>query len=66
MKGLLDGGCRELVARAAGGRAGWRVQFLDIPERLAAFAADWERAHHMPMREPVGPRLPPVFADLWS
>jgi CheY-like chemotaxis protein len=47
-------------------RACRRVHFLNIPESLASLASDWERTHRVPMRDPVGPRLPPVLADLWS
>jgi CheY-like chemotaxis protein len=45
---------------------GRRVHFLNIPDDLASMASDWESAHRMPMREPVGPRLPAILADLWS
>lgn len=54
--------------RLAGERlaAGRRVHFLDIPPAFASLASDWEAAHGVPMRDPVGPRLPAVLADLWS
>jgi CheY-like chemotaxis protein len=45
---------------------GRRVHFLDIPPAFASLASDWETAHGVPMRDPVGPRLPAVLADLWS
>lgn len=47
-------------------RQGRRVHFLDIPPAFASLASDWETAHGVPMRDPVGPRLPAVLADLWS
>ncbi|HEX6812174.1 MAG TPA: response regulator [Planctomycetota bacterium] len=46
--------------------AGRRVHFLNMPEAAASLAAGQGMAHDMPMREKVGPRLPAVFADLWS
>ena len=46
--------------------AGRRVHFLNVPEPLSSWAIDQGMAHDMPMREKVGPRLPAVFADLWS
>ncbi|HZN40565.1 MAG TPA: response regulator [Planctomycetota bacterium] len=46
--------------------AGRRVHFLNVPETLASWAMDQGMADDMPMREKVGPRLPAVFADLWS
>ncbi|HEU4420801.1 MAG TPA: response regulator [Planctomycetota bacterium] len=46
--------------------AGRRVHFLNVPETLSSCATDQGMAHDMPMREKVGPRLPAVFADLWS
>jgi CheY-like chemotaxis protein len=56
--------CLRLAsARLAEGR---RVHFLDIPAAFASLASDWETAHGVPMRDPVGPRLPAVLADLWS
>ncbi len=45
---------------------GHRVHFLNVPEPLRTSLSDQGRAHDMPMREKVGPRLPAVFADLWS
>lgn len=45
---------------------GRRVHFLDIPPAFASLASDWEREHGVPMRDPVGPRLPAILADLWS
>ena len=50
-------------AAAAGGR---RIHFLNVPEALRSAVASQGRAHDMPMREPVGPRVQPDFADLWS
>jgi CheY-like chemotaxis protein len=47
-------------------RDGGRVHFLNVPPALAAVAASHGRAHDMPMRAPVGPRLQAHFADLWS
>ncbi len=56
--------CLQLAsARLHEGR---RVHFLDIPAAFASLASDWETAHGVPMRDPVGPRLPAVLADLWS
>jgi len=52
-------------ARAARGR-GARVHFLNVPPALAVWATGQGRAHDMPMKEKVGPRLPSVLADLWS
>lgn len=54
---------RLAAARLAAGR---RVHFLDVPPAFASLASDWETAHGVPMRDPVGPRLPAVLADLWS
>lgn len=56
-------GCLDRAA--AGRRAGVRVHFLNIPEPLQSWVASQGRAHDMPMRDPVGPRLPAVLADLW-
>ena len=55
-----------LVRRRELAAAGRRVHFLNVPEPLSSWAADQGLAHDMPMREKVGPRLPAVFADLWS
>ncbi len=55
----LDAAC---AARAAGRR----VHFLNVPEPLRTYAAGQGRAHDMPMKESVGPRLHAEFADLWS
>jgi hypothetical protein len=58
---------RAWLARAAGRAAGGRtVRFLNVPEPLREFVASWERAHDLPMRERVGPRLPAELAELWS
>ena len=46
--------------------AGRRVHFLNVPASLSSWATDQGMAHDMPMRVRVGPRLPAVFADLWS
>jgi hypothetical protein len=51
---------REFTAK------GRRVHFLNVPEPLSSWASDQGMADDMPMREKVGPRLPAVFADLWS
>lgn len=45
---------------------GCTVHFLNVPEPLRSWATGQGRAHDMPMQEKVGPRLPAVFADLWS
>jgi CheY-like chemotaxis protein len=46
--------------------AGCRVHFLNVPAALRSWAASQAPADAMPMRAPVGPRLPQVLADLWS
>ena len=46
--------------------AGDPVWFLNIPASLQAAASDWEKANDMPMRAPVGPRLPALLEGLWS
>lgn len=56
--------CLERVRQRA--TRGHRVHLLNIPESLRATASDWEKANDMPMKEPVGPRLPAVLVDLWS
>ncbi|HEX5051926.1 MAG TPA: response regulator [Planctomycetota bacterium] len=57
----------DCLDRAASCRAnGRRVHFLNVPDRLRSAATDQGRAHDMPMKDKVGPRLPAVFADLWS
>jgi len=48
------------------GAAGGRVWFLNIPPALQTAASDWEKANDMPMRAPVGPRLPALLEGLWS
>ena len=53
---------RAVARRSQGGR----VHFLNLPEALQFWAISQGRAHDMPMREKVGPRLPAVLADLWS
>lgn len=45
---------------------GMRVHFLNVPDPLHFWASGQGRAHDMPMKEKVGPRLPVVLADLWS
>jgi CheY-like chemotaxis protein len=53
--------------RAADCRArGVLVHFLNVPDALLSWASCQGRAHDMPMREKVGPRLPAVLQDLWS
>lgn len=44
---------------------GGRVHFLNVPAALRDFATSHGRAHDMPMRDAVGPRLPADLADLW-
>lgn len=56
--------CLQLASERL--QQGRRVHFLDIPAAFASLASDWETAHGVPMRDPVGPRLPAVLADLWS
>ncbi len=51
-----------LARRAAAAVAGSIVHFLNVPERLSIHGT----AHDMPMSGPVGPRLQPEHADLWS
>ncbi len=53
---------RAVRCRSRGGR----VHFLNVPEAMQSWAIGQGRAHDMPMREKVGPRLPAVLADLWS
>ena len=55
-----------LLRKRAFTAAGRCVHFLNVPESLPSVAADQGMAHDMPMKEKVGPRLPAVFADLWS
>jgi len=45
---------------------GVRVHFLNVPDSLLSQASCQGRAHDMPMRDAVGPRLPAVLQDLWS
>lgn len=47
-------------------RQGRRVHFLNVPPALREQAAGCGRSHDMPKKEPVGPRLPVVLAELWS
>lgn len=47
-------------------RTGGRVHFLNVPNSLRESATSHGRAHDMPMRAPVGPRVRGQFADLWS
>ena len=56
--------CLERVRQRWG--RGQLVRLLNIPDALRAAASDWEKANDMPMRAPVGPRLPADLADLWS
>lgn len=56
--------CLQLASACL--QQGRRVHFLDVPPAFASLASDWETSHGVPMRDPVGPRLPPVLADLWS
>lgn len=55
--------CLTDAARTAA--AGGRVHFLNVPAALRDFATSHGRAHDMPMRDAVGPRLPADLADLW-
>lgn len=57
--GCLD---RAVACQSRGGR----VHFLNVPEPMQIWATSQGRAHDMPMREKVGPRLPAVLAELWS
>ncbi|MBP8300888.1 MAG: response regulator [Planctomycetes bacterium] len=60
----LFGNCLERLVEAR--RRGARVYFLNVPDSLHFWASSQGKAHDMPMREKVGPRLPAVLADLWS
>jgi len=60
----LFGHCLDRVIAAR--RRGARVHFLNVPDSLHFWATSHGKAHDMPMREKVGPRLPAVLADLWS
>ncbi len=53
---------RAVAVRSRGGM----VHFLNAPAALHSWASDQGRAHDMPMKARVGPRLPAVLADLWS
>lgn len=60
-------GLATLLDRARTARtAGQRVHFLNVPAAVRAAAESQGRAHDMPMRAAVGPRLQPEHADLWS
>jgi len=61
-----DGFARLLDGAARCQSRGGRVHFLNMPEAMQSWAISQGRAHDMPMREKVGPRLPAVLADLWS
>lgn len=55
------------IDRATAERSrGRTVHFLNVPEALLFWATSHGKAHDMPMKAPVGPRLPAVLADLWS
>ena len=58
------GRCLDRAAEC--GRRGVRVHFLNVPDSLHSWASGQGRAHDMPMRDKVGPRLPAVLQDLWS
>lgn len=60
----LFGNCLDRLVDAR--RRGARVHFLNVPDSLHFWASSQGKAHDMPMREKVGPRLPAVLADLWS
>lgn len=63
----VPGAFAACLDRAAVARdRGQRVHFLNVPGPLRSWTSDQGRAHDMPMRDPVGPRLPTVLADLWS
>ncbi|MEO6597265.1 MAG: response regulator [Planctomycetota bacterium] len=64
MSGEQFGGCLDRARSFAAKDR--RVHFLNVSDRLRSWATDQGRAHDMPMKEKVGPRLPAVFADLWS
>ena len=53
---------RLLDQRAVARVAGRTVHFLNVPAHLSSHG----KAHDMPMSGPVGPRLQPEHADLWS
>ncbi len=61
-RGLLG----ELAAARAARAAGRTVHFLNVPARLRSWATSQGRAHDMPMKATVGPRLSAELADLWS
>lgn len=55
------------IERATAARArGRTVHFLNVPASLLSWATSHGKAHDMPMKATVGPRLPAVLADLWS
>lgn len=56
--------CLERIRQQVG--RGQRVHLCNIPPSFAAVASNWEKTNDMPMKEPVGPRLPAVLVDLWS
>jgi CheY-like chemotaxis protein len=60
----------ELAARqpavAARARQGDRIYYLNLPPALHSWTSHQGNTDGMPIRTKVGPRLPAVFADLWS
>ena len=58
------GRCLDRAVECRG--RGVLVHFLNVPDALLSWASCQGRAHDMPMRAKVGPRLPAVLQDLWS
>lgn len=55
---------QPLVAERA--RCGDRIYYLNLPPALHSWTSHQGNTDGMPIRAKVGPRLPAVFADLWS
>lgn len=68
--GTTAADCAEFAGhleRAARRRAaGATVHFLNLPAAFREWARSHGREHELPMQAVVGPRLPALFADLWS
>jgi CheY-like chemotaxis protein len=47
-------------------RCGDRIYYLNLPPALHSWTSHQGNTDGMPIRAKVGPRLPAVFADLWS
>jgi CheY-like chemotaxis protein len=58
---------RQLLRRVESARAaGASISFLNLPHSARVAIETSADRHFLPMKERIGPRIPPALADLWS